>query len=253
MMNYRRILFLCIISLVMVYILGCDWTGAYFTGLKGGTRLVLAPVGVTDQAMSAEFQRRIARIVTMRLNAYGVRLKTVRIIEGGKVEVRLPKLKDLERVKRIILQKGDLEFRYVKHSDKDDSGALSDDHAAAPATREPESLESEVLLDNSMIKDALLRSGSATGMPSLRLYFNDVGSEKLYNVTKKGIGRKMAVVMDGRILITPVIRQAISGGEAMVDGPFSNEELKDIQIVIQSGPYPCKVQVLEESPIVKTR
>jgi preprotein translocase subunit SecD len=74
-------------------------------------------------------------------------------------------------------------------------------------------------------------------------------SLRFFEVTSQGIGRKMAIVMDGKVLAAPVIREAISAGEAMVNLPFSGSEIKELTIVLNSGPYPADVRILEAAPI----
>lgn len=240
---------LLILFFVTTCLQGCDLLGGNSTNFDGGTRLVLTPENIDEQQAINSILEQTANVINLRLDNYGVRNKDVKIVKDNKIEILIPKVKNIERVMNILTRKGYVELRFVDKTTENNSTSQQDKQSSSPISNEAITLEPEVLLDNSMIKDVDFRISSETNKPYLQLIFNDIGTKKLFEVTSKGIGRRMAIIMDGQILGSPVIREAISGGKAMVTLPFSEEEAKDLQIVLNSGSYPVKMNILEVSNI----
>ena len=65
-------------------------------------------------------------------------------------------------------------------------------------------------------------------------------------VTGENIGKRLAILLDGRVYSAPVIRDAIAGGKAMIEGRFTDQEAKDLAIVLRAGALPAPVEILEE-------
>jgi len=54
--------------------------------------------------------------------------------------------------------------------------------------------------------------------PSVLVHFTPVGTDKLASLTRQNIGRRMAIIIDGRILATPLITSEIRDGRATIQG-----------------------------------
>ena len=139
-------------------------------------------------------------------------------------------------------------MRFAKNSVDANQNTQSKGQGPSSESIGTEALEKEVLLDGSMIKQAVYRIDTYD-QPYMQISFTDTGSKRFFEVTSQGIGRKMAIVMDGKVLAAPVIREAISAGEAMVNLPFSGSEINELTIVLNSGPYPADMRILEAAPI----
>jgi len=64
------------------------------------------------------------------------------------------------------------------------------------------------------------------GHPALALIFTSEASKKLADVTAKNIGKKLAIVLDGDVLSAPILQGVIDGGEAIVTGDFTAEDVR---------------------------
>jgi HlyD family secretion protein len=78
----------------------------------------------------------------------------------------------------------------------------------------------EVLLDQSAVASASV-STAADGHPQINLTFTKAAAEKFAALTTKNIGKKLAIVFDGKVLQAPVIRNAIVDGRAVITGRFT--------------------------------
>ncbi len=63
------------------------------------------------------------------------------------------------------------------------------------------------------------------------------------------IGKRMAIVLDGKVYSAPVIRQRIGGGSGQISGGFSKEQASDLAITLRSGALPAPLEILEKRSV----
>lgn len=87
-------------------------------------------------------------------------------------------------------------------------------------------LEKKVLLDGGAVRSVTAARDQSTGLAQLQLKFSDAGRELLAKISGEHIGRRLAFVVGGKALTAPTIREAITGGAAVISGSFSESEAK---------------------------
>ncbi|HHE47147.1 MAG TPA: protein translocase subunit SecD [Bacteroidetes bacterium] len=92
------------------------------------------------------------------------------------------------------------------------------------------------------------RPGSA-GQPIISLTLNRTGARKFARVTGANIKKRLAIVLDDKIYMAPVIRSKIPNGRAIIEGSASVEEANDIAIVLRAGALPTSVIIEEERTV----
>jgi preprotein translocase subunit SecD len=76
------------------------------------------------------------------------------------------------------------------------------------------------------------------------------GGIKFANVTGANVGRKLAIVLDGKVHSAPNIRQKISGGSATISGGFQvDTEARDLALMLRAGALPADVKIEEERTV----
>jgi protein-export membrane protein SecD len=70
--------------------------------------------------------------------------------------------------------------------------------------------------------------------------------------TGENIGRRIAIVLDGKVRSAPVVQSKIPGGEGRITGRFSDEEAGDLAIVLRAGALPAPVDIVEERTVGPT-
>ena len=75
--------------------------------------------------------------------------------------------------------------------------------------------------------------------------FTDEGAQKFADLTAANIGHRISITLDGEVLTSPVVNEAITGGKAVITGSQSLEEAKNLAILLRSGALPVKLKVLE--------
>ena len=81
----------------------------------------------------------------------------------------------------------------------------------------------DVVLDGSDVESASL-SNDQGEVKEFLLLLNNQGAQKFAEATARNIGRRLAVVWNGRVINAPIIRSAVSGPNVKVTGTFSDGE-----------------------------
>lgn len=87
-------------------------------------------------------------------------------------------------------------------------------------------LHDEVLISNADIAWAMPTSWQ--NRPAVELTLTQTGREKFAQLTQEHLGRLMGIVVDGKLVIVPMIKAPILDGIAVIDGNFSAEEANRI-------------------------
>lgn len=87
------------------------------------------------------------------------------------------------------------------------------------------------------------------GEPVVHFSFNHLGAKKFAEATTKNRGRRLAIVLDGKILSAPVINGPITGGEGVVSGNFTVEAATELALMLRAGALPAPLSVIEKRTI----
>jgi preprotein translocase subunit SecD len=89
-------------------------------------------------------------------------------------------------------------------------------------------LEKTILLDHTGIERAEAATNRASGRPEISITFTEEGRKRFADVTRKNIGKRLAILIDGKVQSAPVIRSEIPGGKALITGSFTPEEASSL-------------------------
>ncbi len=110
-------------------------------------------------------------------------------------------------------------------------------------------LEKKVQLTGEGITRAYVRADPTTGQPEVNLNFSASAAAKFARITGANVGRRLAIVLDGRVASAPVIQNKISGGRATISGTFSDDEARDLRVVLEAGALPAPLKIIEERTV----
>ncbi len=83
----------------------------------------------------------------------------------------------------------------------------------------------------------------------INLEFNAEGTEQFGELTRRNVGRQLAVVLDDVVLPTPVIREAITGGQCEISGGFTMAEAKWLAKCLSAGVFSAPLVIVDETLI----
>jgi len=217
---------------------------------EGATSYTYQMKAMEAQKIQEQAVEQALETIRNRVDQLGV--SETSIIPEGKERIilQVPGLTDPERAKKIIGKTAALEFKLVdeEHSvEKAISGDVPEGSYVAYMKdgKEPILLKQQAALTGSMLDDARV-SIKSTNEPYVSISFNAEGGRIFERVTGENVGKRLAILLDGRVYSAPVIRDAIAGGKAMIEGRFTDQEAKDLAIVLRAGALPAPVEILEE-------
>ena len=79
--------------------------------------------------------------------------------------------------------------------------------------------------------------------------FNTRGGRELRQFTGQNVGRFTAIILDGKIKSYPVIRNRIPDGRGYIEGSFTDEEARDLSVVLRAGALPADLIPREERTV----
>jgi protein-export membrane protein SecD len=112
-----------------------------------------------------------------------------------------------------------------------------------------------LLAKDEMVSGANLVNAVPQGNPStptqllVSFQFNRRGAREFSRFTGENVGRFTAIVLDGNIKSYPIIRNKIPNGQGVIEGSFTDEEAKDLAIVLRAGALPAPMFIREERTV----
>ena len=195
--------------------------------LQGGLRVVLQ----ADTADPApEDMQAARRVIENRVNQFGVSEALIQTSGANRILVELPGLttEEQNRAQDLIGQQAVLEFRLVKQGSVNKSDA-----EMTPADLEPTAFTGEVLQN--------AETGfSQFNQPIVNFQIRNRDASKFGQFTGGAVGRRMAIVLDGKVVSAPTINQRISD-RGQITGQFTLPEATDLALVLRSGSLPISL------------
>lgn len=222
--------------------------------LSGGSHLIYkADVSAVKAGEVSSSMDALRDVIERRVNLFGVSEPVVQIQEGGfvsggeeKLIVDLPGITDVEKATEMIGQTPLLEFKTEALRDEnqqltvDKDGKLKVDLSQQFVSTE---------LTGRYLKKAVLEFDQNTREPKVGLQFDDKGTELFAQITKDNIGKMVAIYLDGAPISTPVVREEIPNGEAVISGDFTPTEAKQLVGRLNSGALPVPITLLSRQTI----
>ncbi len=206
-----------------------------------------------DEQEISRFERNIIsqaiEILRNRIDALGVAQPVITKIGPKRILIELPGYLDLERAKRIIGRTASLELKIVIDSAPVKEvleEKLTKDTEILPSVTGNEwfLLEKVPAITGADLKTAY-QSMDEFGSPAVTFELKSESASKFGEFTQRNIGKRLAIVLDGKVVSAPVIRSRISSS-GQITGYFTPEEARDLAVVLRAGALPTDLKVLQE-------
>ncbi|MCX5708051.1 MAG: protein translocase subunit SecD [Candidatus Omnitrophica bacterium] len=250
-------LVLAVIGLCIYYSFPLDKRINLGLDLKGGMHLLLKvdTSNLSGKAKDDAADRAI-EVVRNRIDEFGVRETSIAKQGEDEIVVQLPGITDRERALEIIGRTALLEFKLVSQDQEKLKAALDGKVPEGFELKRSEEdsetllLEAKAVLTGDSLTNAEVHFSSGDfGEPAVGLKFNADGAKKFADLTAANVGRRLAIVLDGKIQSAPRIREAIPSGEAVISGHFDVEQAQDLSVILRVGALPAPMKVEEERTV----
>jgi preprotein translocase subunit SecD len=210
-------------------------------------------VGAVNQALE---------VIRNRIDSLGVTEPAIQRQGENSILIQLPGLKDRDQAIQAIGTQAVLEFYLVEDNVSQATMDPARHVVKYEEKRDPIShkvlrqeafvLERRPIMTGETIRDARVAISQSDNTPHVSVSFDSLGADRFAKVTTKNRGRRLAIVLDDKVQSAPVIREAITGGEAQISGSFTMDEATNLAIVLRSGALPAPIQIRQERTVGAT-
>jgi SecD/SecF fusion protein len=223
------------------------------TAAGGVLNLNITNEGI-DHQLSATIDSAIA-VLHQRLIELGALQPKLRRQGADRIVVQIPGRYDPEQVKYILSQAGALSFRSIDMSmpvqDAVNGQPPANSEILYSADDPPIGylLRKQPIIDNADIVDAQAAINAQSGDPVVNLRLGPEGTTRFAKATADNAGTTVAIVLDGAVIATPLVRKAITDGTIQLVADMSTEGADDLALLLRAGALPTPLTVVEERSI----
>lgn len=218
------------------------------TAGDGLIRLTLSEAGFRDRIDHALQQS--LEIVRQRVDQVGVAEPTIQRAGSDRILVQLPGLQDPTRLRELLGSTAQMSFHMVAQDaggDRLPAGVSLLPDAKKASQTYP--IEDRVALSGERLVDARAGFDQRTHEPIVSFRFDSAGARQFAEITSRNVGRPFAIVLDGKVLSAPVIREPITGGSGQISGSFTVEDTVVLSALLRAGALPAPLTVIEERTV----
>jgi preprotein translocase subunit SecD len=183
-------------------------------------------------------------IVRRRIDDSGTKEPTILQRGEKRILVELPGLKDPERIKNLLGKTAQLNFRLV--SDGEDE--FGNDKLVTESG-EDVVVSKKIIMSGDNLIDSQPRLDTQSNQPIVSFTLDRLGAQKFGKVTTSSVGKRIAIILDDKIISAPSIREPITGGSGTISGNFSFQEATDLALLLRSGSLPTPINIIEERTV----
>ncbi len=199
--------------------------------------LVLLKNASLDQAIE---------IVRRRVDEVGTNEPNILKRGNDRILVELPGLDDPNRIKSLLGKTANLTFQFISQNSEESFGTekLSFEDGSREAI-----VSKRIILSGDNLVDAKPTMNSQTNETVVSFSLDRVGAKKFGKATSTGVGKQLAIVLDGKIISAPSVREPIIGGSGQISGNFTFQSATDLALLLRSGALPAPLNIIEERTV----
>jgi preprotein translocase subunit SecD len=261
-MAARLLKIICFLIAIIFFSIGCQPKPTW-ENYQGGIHVVLQVESKGDPAVDVNNTAQIAEIIAERIKQFRIKNRIIKVQGERHIVIQLPPCKNPDRVVDLISKPCMLEFKLVdeEHSLEEalkgniPSGARilyqkEFDPKTGKQIKIPYLIVNKTLMTGETLQDARVRLDQHN-RPYIAFSLKPEGARLFEQITGNNVGKRLAIIIDGSVYSAPIVRQRISGGEAIIEGRFTVEDARNLAIVLRAGGYPARTEVIEYRPLNK--
>ncbi len=199
--------------------------------------LVLLKNSSLDQAIE---------IVRRRVDEVGTNEPNILKRGNNRILVELPGLDNPDRIKSLLGKTANLTFQFITQSSEESFGTekllFEDDVEEAIVSK-------RIILSGDNLIDAKPTMNNQTNETVVSFTLDRVGAKKFGKATSTGVGKRLAIILDGKIISAPSVREPIIGGSGQISGNFTFQSATDLALLLRSGALPAPLSIIEERTV----
>jgi preprotein translocase subunit SecD len=209
--------------------------------LLGGAHLLYeADLGDIPAIGRQDAMDGIRDVIERRVNLFGVSEPLVQVSGENRLIVELAGINDVNEAINLIGETPFLEFKEQREGLEEllESGEIPEGDPFVSTE-----------LNGKHVKQAQLVFDPQTGIPQVNLELNEEGAKLFAEITKKNLGKIVAIYLDGEPISVPVVQAEITSGSAVISGGFSPDEARLLANRLNAGALPVPITLVSQQTI----
>lgn len=221
--------------------------------LEGGVSIQL----LADMKNIASSQRNAAldsakTVIEKRINFFGVSepvIQSATVNGDYRIIVELPGVTDVNQAIKLIGTTAQLTFWEEGASD---SGKMASPSALPLGITSIFQNPQKTDLTGNDLQQTSVTFDQNTGKPQVQLIFTSDGAKKFAEITKRDVGKRVAIALDNQIIEAPIVNEPILNGNGVISGGFTTQTAKALSIQLNAGALPVPLTILEQHTVGAT-
>ena len=206
-------------------------------------------------------------IIRKRVDEMGNKEISIHGVDNDKISLQIPGKNDPKAIEKLLNTQAKLTFHlmdttpYINRENfiaKEGITLMSDVNSQNQPTNEDSfsqeflyAVRNDVIIDGADLEEA---SAIITpeGQAAVSFRFNKKASQIFADVTFQNIGRPFAIVLDGKVLSAPNIKEPITGGSGVISGSFDTKTANELALLLRAGALPVKIEIVQQQNISAT-
>ena len=196
--------------------------------------------------LKSSSQNQAIEIVRRRVDEIGTNEPNILKRGNDRIVVELPGLDNPDRIKTLLGKTANLTFRFVTQNEEESFGTekLSFQDGTDDAI-----VSKRIILSGDNLVDAQPRMDNQSNQTVVSFSLDRVGAKKFAKATSSGVGKRLAIILDGKIISAPNIVEPIIGGSGQITGDFTFQSATDLALLLRSGALPAPMKIIEERTV----
>lgn len=148
----------------------------------------------------------------------------------------------------ILTRPAKIEFRLVAKS-ADEPGVVAMPRLDGKGT---EYVEPQIILDEERLREIRVKEepnpAGGPAVAAIAFHIETTGVNNLLTATTEAVGRKLAILVDDRIVAEPIIRAPVASMTGEISGGFTLASAKELVALIANGRLQGRVAILGRQP-----
>ncbi len=189
---------------------------------------------------------RAIEIVRRRVDEIGTNEPNILKRGNDRILVELPGLDDPGRIKSLLGKTANLTFQFISQNSEESFGTekLQFDDGSEEVI-----VSKRIILNGDNLIDAKTTVNPETNETVVSFNLNRVGAKKFAKATTTGVGKRLAIILDGKIISAPGVREPIIAGSGQISGNFTFQSATDLALLLRSGALPAPLNIIEERTV----
>ena len=190
-------------------------------------------------------QEQAIEIVRRRVDEVGTNEPNILKRGSDRILVELPGLNNPDRIKSLLGKTANLTFKFVTNNAEESFGTeklFFEDGTEAIVSK-------RIVLSGENLIDAKPRMDNQSNQTVVSFNLDRVGTKKFAKATTNNVGKRLAIILDNKIISAPTIQEPITGGSGQITGDFTFQSATDMALLLRSGALPAPLNIIEERTV----